>query len=91
MKVHLVPRNGDKPIVSLAIEIDTETDTVGIANRPVVMLVAWNRHVGSIDHGCCLQWSYLLLLYWPMIARVAMKVVCSSSAALDIVLAEDDI
>ena len=30
MKVHLVPRNGDKPIVSLA--TDTQTDAAGIGH-----------------------------------------------------------
>jgi hypothetical protein len=39
MKVHLVPRNGDKPIVSLAIDIDIEIEI----------------DAAGIGHACCLE------------------------------------
>ena len=41
MKVHLVPRNGDKPIVSLAIDIDIETDAADIGHACCLEQTCW--------------------------------------------------
>ncbi len=41
MKVHLVPRNGDKPIVSLATNIDTGTDAAGIGDACCLEQTCW--------------------------------------------------
>lgn len=43
MKVHLVPRNGGKPIVSLATEIDTATDAAGIGGACSLEQTRWHH------------------------------------------------